>query len=316
MKDLGELHYCLGIRIRRNREERSIALSQTNYIDNVLTRFGMMDCKSVATPMDPGLRLTKSTKEEAPEETMQMKAVPYLEAVGSLMYIMLGTRPDISFAVGVVSRYSSDPRPEHWTAVKRIMRYLRGTRDLALQYVGGGPVVPIGYSDADWGSDHETRRSTTGYVFLINSGAVTWQSKRQPTVALSSTEAEYMAACEAAREAVWLRALLADMGYEQQHATVLHCDNRGCMALAKNPTLHARTKHIAMRHHFIREKVESGEIKQVYCPTEDMVADLLTKGLGRDKHEAFAGAMGLIGTRRQASGSVGENALGRLAQQK
>ena len=239
-----------------------------------------------------------------------MKNVPYLEAVGMLMYAMLGTRPDIAFAVGVVSRYSSDPRYEHWVAVKRIMRYLQGTRDVALRYVGGTTVVPVGYSDADWGSDHETRRSTSGYIFMINNAAVTWQSKRQPTVALSSTEAEYMASCEAAREAVWQRAFLANLGYAQQNATVLHGDNQGCLALAKNPTLHARTKHIEMRHHFIREKINSGEIKQVYCPTKDMMADVLTKALTREKHEAFASGMGLVGMSRQASGSVERYALG------
>jgi len=118
-----------------------------------------------------------------------------------------------------------------------------------------------------------------------------------------------MAACQAVREAVWLRALLADLGYVQQDATVLHGDNQGCLALAKNPTLHARTKHIEMRHHFIREKIESGEIKQVYCPTEDMMADVLTKALTRDKHEAFASRMGLVGMRPQASGSVEKYAL-------
>ena len=142
--------------------------------------------------------------------------------------------------------------------------------------------------------------------------AVTWQSKRQPTVALSSTEAEYMAGCQAAKEAVWLRALLKDLGYQQQDATVLYGDNQGCLALARNPTLHARTKHIEMRHHFIRERIESCKIKQVYCPTEDMVADVLTKAITREKHEAFSSAMGLVGMRRQASGSVGSYALGRF----
>ena len=311
MKDLGELHFFLGIHIERNRAERSITLSQTSYIDDVLARFGMVDCRPTATPMDPGLILVAAEKEATTDEAKQMKAVPYLAAVGSLMYVMLGTRPDLAFAVGVVSRYSSDPRPEHWTAVKRILRYLKGTRDVVLRYIGGTTATPVGYSDSDWGSDRETRRSTTGYIFMISNAAVTWQSKRQPTVALSSTEAEYMAACQAAREAVWLRALLKDLGYPQHDATVLYGDNQGCLALAKNPTLHARTKHIEMRHHFIRERIESGEIRQVYCSTEDMVADGLTKALARDKHETSANAMGLVGIRRQANGSVGGFALGR-----
>jgi len=313
MKNLGELHFFLGIRIERNRTERSINLSQTNYIDKMLARFGMTNCKSAATPMDPGVKLVSAAKEATTEEAEKMKKVPYLEAVGSLMYAMLGTRPDIAFAVGVVSRYSSDPRHEHWVAVKRILRYLKGTREVTLRYVGDKTVVPVGYSDADWGSDQETRRSTTGYIFMISNAAVTWQSKRQPTVALSSTEAEYMASCQAAREAVWLRALLADLGYTQQDATVLHGDNQGCLALAKNPMQHSRTKHIEMRHHFIREKVESGDIKQVYCPTESMIADILTKSLTRDKHDSLSRAMGLIGMRRQASGSVESCALGRSA---
>lgn len=310
MKDLGEVHFCLGIQVFRNRHERSIRISQAKYVENILKRFNMLESKPIGTPLDANYKLTKEMSPVSEKEAEEMRSVPYQSAIGSLMYAMLGTRPDIAYAVGAVSQYCSNPGRGHWTAVKRIFRYLKGTRNYALEYKGSGHLV--GYSDADWAGNVDDRRSTTGYTFLIAGGAVSWSSKKQPTVALSTTEAEYMALSHATKEAVWIQRFLAEIGFGLAHqtSTIIHTDNQGAIALAKNSVHHARTKHIDIKHHFIREKVETGEVKLVFCRTEDMVADVLTKGLSKERHGKCTRMMGLPGDNQlmedMQSGSVGE----------
>ena len=305
MSDLGELHFCLGVEFVRDRATRTIALSQRRYVEDVLERFGMQDCKPIGTPLDANCKLLKLSQEEFEQCEDEMQGVPYKEAVGSLMYAMVGTRPDLAFAVSVVCQHMSKPGPMHWAAVKRVLRYLKGTLDVKL-YLGGEDIALRGYCDADWAGDTNDRRSTTGYVFYVGMGAISWNSKRQPTIALSTVEAEYMAATQCIKEATWLRQLLADVGYVQEEATTIMCDNQGCISLAKNPTHHSRTKHIDVQHHFIREKLDSGVICLEYCPTQDMVADVLTKALAKERHQMLAKAMGLRGCNYSQSGSVGD----------
>jgi hypothetical protein len=299
MKDLGEAHYCLGIQIKRNKKEGWIRINQTKYIDDILRRFNMQDSKPISTPMDSSAKLSKESSPNDENETQNMKEIPYQNAVGSLMYAMLGTRPDIAYAVGAVSRYNSNPGESHWRAVKRIFRYLKGTRDLELHYGKTGKTL-CGYSDADWAGDADDRRSTTGFTFLLGGGAITWKSQKQPTVALSTTEAEYMALCHSAKEAIWLKTLLRELGYQAGDTpTRIYTDNQGSMALAKNAVHHARTKHIDVRHHFIREKLEAKEITIEYCETDRMTADVLTKALARPKHHYFVENLGLVGEMSQ-----------------
>ena len=296
MKDLGEVHFCLGIQVTRNRQERTIRISQAKYIEDVLKRFNMQDSKPIGTPLDASVKLTKDMSPASAQEEEEMKNVPYQSAIGSIMYAMLGTRPDISYAVGVVSQFSSAPGRSHWNAVKRILRYLKGTVNYALEYKGTDSTL-IGYSDADWGGNLDDRRSTTGYVFSIAGGAVSWSSKKQPTVALSTTEAEYMALTQATKEGIWIRRLLEEIGIGSDllsGPTIIRTDNQGSIALAKNPIYHARTKHIDIRYHFIREKVEDGEVELSFCRTDDMTADVLTKGLSKEKHWRFSEGMGLV----------------------
>ena len=212
-----------------------------------------------------------------------MTAIPYSSAVGSLMYAMTATRPDIAFAVSALSAFMANPGEKHWIALKRVLRYLQGTRHYTL-VLGGSQVELRGWCDADWGTDKDTRRSVTGYIFKVGNGVISWQSKRQPTVATSSTEAEYMSVSYAAREAAFLHQLLAELGYKQGCIT-LHCDNQSCIALCNNPAYHQRSKHIDVQHNFIREKVEAGDITLQYMPTEQMAADALTKPLPKGKHE-------------------------------
>ena len=205
---------------------------------------------------------------------------------------MVATRPDIAFAVGAVSRFNNSPQTAHWTAVKRIFRYLQATRNLGLTYSKSGTALQ-GFCDSDWANDKADRRSTTGYAFTLANAAITWKSCKQPTIALSSTEAEYMAACQAAREAIWLRRLLQELGFGSTAPTAISCDNQGCIALTKNPVHHQRTKHIDMQHHFVRETVEANTTTFKYLPTADMPADVLTKAIPRPAHQQHCATLGL-----------------------
>lgn len=303
IKDLGEVHFFLGVHIERDRATCTIILDQHKYIEEVLERFGMADCKPIGTPLDAKTQLVKLKEEEYEQYLHEMHGIPYKEAVGSLMYAMVATRADLAFAVSIVSQFMSKSGPLHWAAIKRILRYLKGTLDMKL-CLGGKDISLKGYCDADWGGDLETRRSTTGYVFFIGKGAISWNSKRQPTVALSTTEAEYMATTQAAKEAIWLRQLMTDIGCVQEKTMTIMSDNQGSIALAKNPKHHSRTKHIDVQHHFIREKVDMEEIELRYCPTEDMVADVLTKALAKDRHERLRRQMGIVSFDTTQSGSV------------
>jgi hypothetical protein len=211
------------------------------------------------------------------------------------MYLMLGTRPDIAFAVSCLSRFMTNPTQQHCTAIKHLFRYLQGTRDLVLVYKGDLKLL-IGYTDADWGGDVAIRHSTSGYIFNIGSGAISWSSKRQPTVALSSCEAEYMGQTQATKEAIWLQRLLAELHSREEKeflATLIHGDNQGAIALSCNPYNHARTKHIDIQHHFVREAQEEGEVDVQFTPTKKQVADRLTKALLKPQFIAFRDALGL-----------------------
>jgi hypothetical protein len=245
MTDLGPCSLYLGMHITRNRAQRTVKPSQEKYIDEILRKLSMQDCSPVGTPMEKGCRLEKRGPADpiSPERIKQ-----YQSAVGALIYLVVETRPDIAFAISVVSQFSANPTPTHEQAVKRIFRYLAGTRTRGLQYGGSGKVPSElhGYSDADWGGDLSSRRSTGGYAFALGGSLISWTSKRQQTVALSSCEAEYMGLTQSAKEAIWLRRLLLELGQDRhlEEATVIFGDNQGAIALSSNPEFHQRTKHI------------------------------------------------------------------------
>ena len=218
------------------------------------------------------------------------------------MYAMLGTRPDLAFAIGLLTRFNSNPGRSHVGALKRVLRYLKGSIDFQLTYGtessgssgrSDSTLAVLGHCDSDWGGSIDDRRSVSGTVFTIAGGAVTWQAQRQKSVALSTVEAEYMAACQAAKDAVWLRAFLVGLGLNASAPTSIQCDSQGAIALAKNPEHHQRSKHIDMRYHFVREQVTGGAITLVYTSTSDMVADQLTKPLSREMHNCCIRGMGL-----------------------
>ena len=269
----------------------------------------MHDSKPVKTPQDPGLKLTKNMCEGGCNHEETMKNVPYRSAIGGIMYLMVATRPDLAVAVGALSQFAADPCPTHWQALKRVLRYLQATPTHGLDFSRDGIATLQGYSDADWAGDVETRRSTSGYAFMMNNGCISWRSKKQRTVALSSTEAEYMALTEAIQEAIWLKAFLCELG-EMKHdeAVKVYEDNQGAIALAKNPEFHKRTKHIGIRYHFVRERVEDGQVVLQYCSTKEMKADMMTKPIPAVQFEHLRHMLGVLAPSVESSGSVGEKA--------
>ena len=291
ISDLGAIHWLLGIKVTRDLPNHTISLSQHAYIDSIILRYNFTDLKPSAIPMDPCAPLLKSQSPTKLADIARMKNIPYREAVGSLMYAAMGTRPDIAFAVSTVAQFSDNPGWAHWEAVKRIFKYLRGTQKLELVY-GGEKRGLEGYVDAD-GASQEHRRAISGFVFLVDGGAVSWSSKKQELVTLSTTEAEYVAATHAAKEAVWIRRLIGEVFRPLTIPTTLYSDSKSAIALAKDGHYHARTKHIDIRYHFIRYIIEAETIKLIYCPTDEMTADTLTKALPNVKAKNFATALGL-----------------------
>jgi hypothetical protein len=279
MKDLGELRWCLGMRVRQDLQAGTVVLDQEKYVENVLKRFGFAECRPVSTPAVAGHRLTKEMCPATDEEKAAMAGKPYASLFGSLMYAMVGTRPDIAFIVGCAGRYLSNPGDAHWDALKRVLRYLRGTKHLGIVFCRDAAPVLVGYSDADWSGDVDSSRSTTGYVFTVAGGAVSWNSRLQRSVALSSAEAEFMALCAAAQEMMYLKQLMEELLNCSQGPVVIYEDNQGCLAMAVRPAFHSRTRHIRMRFHFVRELIETNECVLEYCPTGEMAADILTKAL-------------------------------------
>ena len=289
--DLGAINWLLGIKITRDRENRTISLSQASYIDSIITRFNFNDLKPSPTPMDPNIRYSKSQSPQTVEEAARMRQIPYREAIGSILYLSVATRPDIAFATGLLSQFVDNPGWTHWEGVKRIFRYISGTKNWGLIF-GEKTKGLEGFTDAD-GATQEHRHAISGYAFLIDGGAVSWSSKKQELVTLSTAESEYVAATHAAKEALWLRRFIGEIFRPLTDPITLYSDSQAAIALTRDGSYHARTKHIDIRYHFIRYVVQNGSINLIYCPTDDMVADTLTKALPNLKAKHFAVALGL-----------------------
>lgn len=283
MKDIGEAKSILGMRVTRN--NGSISIDQSKYIQEILEKFNMDDCNPISTPSDVNQKLSKEMCPKDDRAREEMANVPYQETVGSILFAAQITRPDIQYAVGAVSRYNNNPGPAHWKAVKRILRYLKGTINFKLTFRKDGNKFIEGNCDADWGNDIDDRRSTTGYVFTMQGAAISWNSKKQQTVAISSTEAEYMAMSSATQEAIWLRMLYGELFPANQHTIVINCDNKSAIHLSDKTIYHNRTRHIGIRHHFLRDYVDEKSIKFVYVSTKEMLADFLTKPVTSEKQK-------------------------------
>ena len=355
MLDLRPVHQFLGIQIERDRQKCTLRIHQKPYIEAILKRFQMDNCNGVSTPMEANLQLDPASDTYKASLANQ---IDYQRAIGSIMYAMLGTRPDLAFAVSTLSQHCINPNSQHAQAVQRVLRYLKKTLDYGITY-GGIPnpaikeainqdkalhkllkkdltgITAFGFTDSDWAGDKSTRRSTSGYLYNLYEGAISWKSAKQPIVATSSTEAEYIACTEAAKEGLWLQRIMAEICGETaprtmdySHESEIHdliqtldlnsnsnssntnhqihkpqiifADNQGAIKLSKNPQHHNRTKHIDVKYHFVRESTQRGLIYLAYIPTGEMVADILTKSLPRDRHEKHMKSMGI-------TGSVGNN---------
>ncbi|KAE8734773.1 Detected protein of unknown function [Hibiscus syriacus] len=260
MTDLGALQFFLGLEVKQ--VEDGIFVSQKKYAADLLKKLNMTGCKIAATPMNLNEKLKK---DDGTEET---DAWSFRSLVGGLIYLT-NKRLDISFVVGVISRFMHCPSRHHFGAAKRVLRYIAGTLDFGLWYDNISKFNLSGYTDRDWAGCLEDRRSTSGYVFGFGSGVVCWSSKKQATTALSSSEAEYTAATSSACQALWLKRILADINLKQKEATVIYCDNQATISMSKNPSFHGRTKHIDIRVHFIRDLVSDGSIILKYCNTNE-----------------------------------------------
>ncbi len=295
IRDLGPISFLLGVAVTRDRANRSLSLSQRQYIVDILERFGMDTSAPVTTPMEPGSRLNKSMCPTSPEDLAAMQDIPYREAVGALMYLAIGTRPDISYVVGKLARFMSNPGMAHWRAVKHLLRYLQGTKDLKLTYApdpqSSDPFTT--FTDADFFGDKDNGKSTNGFVIKVGTGAVSWASKLQGVIARSSTEAEFYGASFAGTEVCWMRELLAELGRPVTEPSPLWVDNQSTIQVLNDSVHHSRMKHIPVQEFWIRHKVAKEKVMDVhYCPTEEMPADIFTKALSRalvEQHRSFMG---------------------------
>jgi Reverse transcriptase (RNA-dependent DNA polymerase)/gag-polypeptide of LTR copia-type/Integrase core domain/GAG-pre-integrase domain len=286
-KDLGDLGHYLGIQIER-KCDGSYLLSQSSKITAILDKFGMSEAKGASIPMDTAYPKLSGEYDLLPDNEL------YREAVGALLYIATTTRPDISAAMSILCRRVSKPRQRDWTAVKQVLRYLKQTIHLKLEISAHTDLNLAGYVDADWAGDISDRKSTSGYLFQLGSNLVSWSSKKQVSVALSSTEAEYVSAAQASQEVLWLRQLLNDIGELTTQATVLFEDNQGCIKIANNDKVSSRTKHIDIKYHHLRDLTERDVIRLEYCETSKMIADMLTKPLPKQKLEDLRAMIGLV----------------------
>ncbi|KAI3503921.1 hypothetical protein L1887_32413 [Cichorium endivia] len=296
MKDLGDAAYILGIRIYRDRSQILIGLSQSSYIDKVVKHFSMENSKRGIVPMLPGTILSKTDCPSLDDEIKRMSRIPYASAVGSIMYAMTCTRSDVAYALSMTSRYQANPGEKHWMAVKNILKYLRRTKDMFVVYGGVNEELAVRcYTDASFNTDRDDSRSQSGYVFTLNGGAIAWKSSKQEVVALSTTESEYIAASEATQEVDWMKKFIGDLEVVPtiKNAIEMFCDNTGAIAIAIDPMVTKRTRHIQRRYNFIRQELELGNIQIENIHTEDNLADPFTKPLSQNKFEIHAKGIGL-----------------------
>lgn len=285
MTDMGKMKFFLGVEVHQS--EFGIHICQKKYAKEVLERFNMGSCNSVKNPIVPGTIVSKEGNKRA-------DATLYKQLVGCLMYLTV-TRPDLMFVVCLISRFMSDPKEEHMLIAKGVLRYIKGTQYFGVFYGRSSKINLLGYTDSDYARDVDDRKSTSGYVFLLNGTAVCWSSRKQDIVTLSSTEAEYVAATSSACHCVWLKGMLQELGAISGECIDIMCDNSSTIKLSKNPVMHRRTKHIDVRFHYLRNLCNEEVIKLVFVGTNDQIADIMTKPIKLDQ---FVKLRNLLGVRR------------------
>lgn len=305
-KDLGNIKMVVGFRVYRDRKARSLWIDQHQYTEKLLKLFGMMECKSDKTPEQHRHASTSSSSafDSAPHVSASasssssaaannpIRKETYRTAVGGLLYLAQCTRPDIAHAVGMAARNQENPTDQDLLAVKRILRYLSGTSHLGIKYSRQTTFQLAAYSDADWGGKQDLyAHSTSGGVLFLACGPISWLSKKQSTIALSTAESEYTSGCELTKEVIWARVLLAQIGFPQPLATPLFIDNRVAISMGQEEGNEGRRKHINIKYHWIREQVSNNMITLHWVETSQQIADILTKSLPAEKFESFRNAL-------------------------
>jgi hypothetical protein len=270
MTDLGKMRYFLGIEVLQKYD--GIYICQRKYALEVLRRFGMMESNSVGSPIVPGFKISRNEDGNTVDETY------YKQLVGSLMYLT-ATRPDMMFVICLITRYMTRPMEIYLQAAKRALRCLKGTVNYGIHYKRGGEGELLAFTDSDYAGDMKDRKSTSGYVFLMGSSVVSWCSKKQPIVTLSTTEAEFVAAAVCACQGVWMKRILKELGHSDEGCTTIMCDNSSTIKLSKNPVMHGRNKHIDVRFHFLRNLTKKGTVELIHCGSQDQIAGIMTKPL-------------------------------------
>ncbi|KAG8479288.1 hypothetical protein CXB51_029082 [Gossypium anomalum] len=274
MSDLGQMTYFLGMEVQRT--QNGIFLGQKTFAANILSKFSMENCKPTSTPMAVGMKLSSQGDHD------QVSKSDYRSLVGCLLYLT-ATRPDIMFAVSMLSRFMHCCNKQHLQAGKRVLRYLKGTLSHGLYFGKSENLKLIGYTNSDWAGSKDDMKSTSGYAFTLGSAMFCWSSKKQSIVAQSTAEAEYVTTANAINQAIWLRKILADLNLYQREATEIFCDNKSAVAIAKNPVFHGRTKHFSIKLHVVREMEQAREIELIHCNSEDQIADIFTKALNESR---------------------------------
>ncbi|GJZ57743.1 retrovirus-related pol polyprotein from transposon TNT 1-94 [Tanacetum coccineum] len=284
MSMMGELNFFLGLQIKQL--DDGIFFNQSKYIKEMLKKFGLEDSKPIKTPMSTETKLTRDEEGESVDNTK------YRGMIGSLLYLT-ASRPDIMFSVCLCARFQEDPKTSHLEAVKRIFRYIKGTTHLGLWYPKGSGIETIVYADSDHAGDYVDRKSTSGVCTFMGCCLTSWFSKKQTALAISTTEAEYVSAGKACQQALWMKQALIDYGVRLDDIPIM-CDNKGAIDLSKNPVQHSRTKHIEIRHHFLRDNVQKGNISIEKVTSEDNIADILTKPLKREPFNYLRLGLGMM----------------------
>jgi len=286
MRDLGELRAFIGVQVVRLRDK--VFIHQEDYCRSILEKYGFTGQKTVRTPFEDKVVL-KPREDQCPETQLKK----FQEMLGSAGWLVTQTRLDIAYAVNKLAQFNANPSDLAQECMNHLYRYLNGTMDLGILFEKGSEILE-GYTDSNWGDPNSLdKRSTSGYVFTLANAPISWSSRKQRTTATSTTEAEYIAQCNATKEAVYLRQFLQELGYHSEKPTIIHADNTGAIALAKNTVNHARTRHIEFQYHYTREKEADGAIKLSYIPTVDMIADGLTKPLNSVKFAKFREQIGM-----------------------
>jgi len=293
MKDLGEASYVLGIEIHRDRKKGVLGLSQKAYIEKVLERYNMHKCSASPAPIVKGDRYGDFQCPKNEYELNQMRSVPYASAVGSLQYAQVCTRPDLAFVTGLLGRFQSNPGVEHWKLVKKVLRYLQGTKSLMLTYKRSDSLQIVGYSDSDYAGDN--RKSTSGYVFTLANGAISWKSKLQTVTTSSTMYAEFVACFEASGQVNWLKKFIPGLRVVDNISKPLqlYCDNNPAVEYAHNNRSSGAAKHIDIKYYVVKDKIRDHVIKLEHISTEKMLADPLTKGLPPSVFREHVAGMGL-----------------------